>query len=223
MKKFIGLLKNEEGGELILEFSYCYCVVMIVIMVLFSFGFYAYQKVMVSIVCNQATEYVSTTFKYRGLDLESVDNGTATEDMFNAEIRGVHAYRYILKKDDYISDNEDKLDNFIDYRLTRHTISFAHKTEEPQVEVSIKEDGYGRYHYEVCVHQKFEYLLGDIMDKLGIPWAEEIKYTAYGEGTDMSAYLNCVTDWKYGVKKDGSGTIGSSAASAVSFWHACFD
>lgn len=224
MGKCCEKLKDEEGGALILEFSYCFMVVIIVILILFSFGFYAYQKVMMGITCNQVTEHISNTYKYEDIDLKLVERNELTDSEFMQAIDGVNAYRYMFTYDELANNNWDKADKFLKYKLLEGgSISFAKPTGQPDVELETVRDGTGRHHYKVRISMNYEFLFADIISGVGIELNPEISYEAYGEDTDISNYLNCMKDCVYGRNHQGSSTLDSSAAEAVEFWRACFE
>ncbi len=176
----------DESGTIMLEATFCMVVCIIVMALLLSVGFYFYQLVMVHVVTNETAEYLAVTYKFSSLE----DSAELTAD----DIAGVGMYRYWFSREDSLNDAAAaKGTNYANSRLSKTTLALSNTT--PTVTVTSVDDDIGRKHYEVTVTQTYTFLMGDLLELIGLTGTQQMSATAYVCGVDVSHYINSVKTW----------------------------
>ena len=205
--------KNEKGAVM-LESTYCILISIIVIMFFMSFGFFLYQKTIVSIVANDIAEEIAQTYKLRNVE----DDGM----VLVTDISGIGKYRYFLFSDSFNSKNEIKGRNLGNVRLSK--TSLAKKVGDLSVDVETVVDDIGRRHYEVTVKQRYSFLMGDLLELVGLEGIQTLEEKVYVESVDVLNYVNTVKTTKYGINemKENSAALGL-IDNVISLVQAIFD
>lgn len=204
--------KNERGA-ILLESTYCILISVFVLMFLISFGFFLYQKTTVTIVANEIAGEVSQTYKLRNVADSSL--------LSSSDISGIGKYRYWLFKNGFELKNKAKARNLADVRLTKTAL--AKKEEDLSVDIETVVDDIGRRHYEVTVRQKYSFLLGELLNLIGLKDVQTLETTVYVESVDVLSYINTVKVTKYGIDKaEEYSDILGIINSAISTLHSIF-
>ena len=174
-------IRNDRGTVMI-EGVFGVMVSIIVMAFLLSFGFYLYQQTMVDIVTNEIAEEVVMTYKFRDVD--------DCADISLSDVQNIGRYRYFLFAGQYDSANEAKGTTLANVRLSK--TSLAQSNSAPKVEIEKVGDDLGRMHYEVTLTQNYEFMMGDILNLVGIADADTLSTTVYVEAVDVSNYINTV-------------------------------
>lgn len=184
---------NDERGSIMLESTYCILAAVFLLMFLLSFGFFLYQKTVVTIVANQVAEEVSQTYKLR--------NVTDRSSVSSADAASVGKYRYLLFDGRFQARSQARAKTMADSRLSQTNLA----KEENGLTVKVKPvvDDIGRRHYEVTVGRSYSFLLGDLLNILGIHDVEKIEKTVYVESSDVLNYVNTVKATKFGLSQPG--------------------
>ncbi len=183
--------KNDEQGTVMLESVFGIFVSIIIMAFLLSFGFYLYQQTVMDIVANETAEEVVQTYKLRNVN----DCSEISLD----DVTGVARYRYLLFATQYDKANETKGATLANVRLSK--TSLAQSDSAPRVEIEKIGDDIGRMHYEVTLTQEYEFMLGDLLEFMGLQDAETMSTTVYVESVDISNYINTVKMVNYGLDK----------------------
>ena len=183
--------KNDEQGTVMLESVFGIFVSIIIMAFLLSFGFYLYQQTVMDIVANETAEEVGQTYKLRNVN----DCSEISLD----DVTGVARYRYLLFATQYDKANETKGATLANVRLSK--TSLAQSDSAPRVEIEKIGDDIGRMHYEVTLTQEYEFMLGDLLEFMGLQDAETMSTTVYVESVDISNYINTVKMVNYGLDK----------------------
>ncbi len=183
--------RNNECGTVMIEGVFGVFVSIIVMVLLIAFGFYAYQQTMFDIVANEIAEEIVMTYKYRNAE----DCSSITFD----DVKKPGRYRFLIFGGKYDSANESKGATLASARLAKTTL--AQPCGEPTVEIKKVGSDIGRMHYEVTLTQTYKYLMGDLLNMLGIPGTQTVSKTVYVESVDISNYFNTVKLANYGANK----------------------
>lgn len=205
--------KNEKGAVM-LESTYCILISIIIIMFFQSFGFFLYQKTIVGIVANDIAEEIAQTYKLRNVEDDGVVLAT--------DISGIGKYRYFLFSNSFNSKNEFKGRNIGDIRLSK--TSLAKKVGNISVDVETVVDDIGRRHYEVTIKQQYAFLMGDLLELVGLEGIQTLEEKVYVESVDVLNYVNTVRTTKYGIDelKEHSTTL-ELIDNVISLLQAIFD
>jgi len=84
------------------------------------------------------------------------------------------------------------------------------------VDVKRVADDSGRYHLEISVEQRYGFLMGDILSRMGLSDAKTVKSTVYVAGTDMLYYTNMIRNWSNMYNMIGETKIGGTLSSCIS-------
>lgn len=179
--------KGRESGYLMLEATFCYAICMIVIVLLLSVGFFLYQLVLVQVVTNEVAQEVAQNYKLRYVE----DSGEVTEQ----DVITVGKYRYTLFRSSFDEAKQAAVETYAVSRLGKTSLSIAGSS--PTVTIETVKDDIGRRHYTVTVSQPYTFLLGNILELIGLKGSMELSGTAYVQGTDMLNYINTVKLWRY--------------------------
>lgn len=176
-----------ESGVIILESTFCVLICMVVLFLLLSAGFYFYQVVMVQVVANETAENIAATYKYADLK----DSADLTAD----DIADIGLYRYWFSNGtDLEAACETTGASYANGRLSKTSLALSNGS--PTVTVETVTDDIGRMHYKVTVTQTYTFLLGDILNLIGLEGTQQLTATAYVQGVDISHYINSVKTWK---------------------------
>lgn len=199
--------KDEKNGFVILEATFCLIICMIVLIVLMSVAFWLYQQVLVTVVTNEVASEVAQNYKLISVQ----DNGDVTEE----DIAGVGLYRYTISKKKFDTENENTATKYMTGRIAQTTLSEIKNA--PTVDIETVIDDIGRRHHVVKVSQKYTFLLGNILNVLGLDGTQTIERTAYVQSTDVLNYVNTVKTEKYIVDlATGNTKVGRAADSIIS-------
>ena len=183
--------EGNERGAVMLEGVFGILVSILVMALLLSLGFYLYQRTVVRIVANEIAEEVAITYKLRNV-------GDSTSISLN-DITGIGKYRYYLFANTFTRENEAKATALAGERLPKTALAKADGA--PEVEITVVKDDVGRMHYEVTLRQDYTFLLGKILNLLGIEKSGTLSSTVYVEAVDISYYINTVKMTNYGLEK----------------------
>lgn len=183
--------KKDEQGTVLLEGVFAVFACIIVLMLMLSLGFYIYQNTMLGIVTNEVAEEIVHIYKY--------ENASDASNITKTDVGNVGNYRYLFFSTSYALRNETKAKNMVDSRLAQ--TSFAKRIGTANVDIEQIADDLGRMHYEVTVSQEYEFLMGDLLQLLGLNGTETLSSTAYVESVDISNYINVVKMTNYGLDK----------------------
>lgn len=198
--------RKSNSGVMVLESTYCIFISIIVIVFMLSFGFYLYQNTVVSIVATQAAEEVATSYKLRNIKDSSK---VKAED-----VGGVGKYRYLLFSSDFNRKNEARIKEYLDVRLAK--TSLAEENGGAKVKIKNVTDDIGRHHYEIDVSQKYTFMLGGLLEFVGLNNSQVIEKKVYVESMDVLNYVNTVRTTKYGIGKISELTgLGGAMDSAI--------
>ncbi len=176
-----------DSGTIMLEATFCMVVCIIIMALLLSVGFYFYQLVMVHIVANETAEYVASTYKFATL--------RDSAQLEAADIANIGMYRYWFSREDELTDAAaTKGTNYANSRLSKTTLAVANTM--PTVTVTSVDDDIGRNHYEVTVTQEYTFLMGDLLELIGLTGTQQMSATSYVRGVDVSHYINSVKTWE---------------------------
>ena len=179
-----------EKGVLILEATFGFFITMLVMLFLLSIGLLLYQRVLVSVVANQAATDIAQTYKLWNVS----DNSTLSkEDVIN-----VKPFRGLVPKK-YDDKNTQKAYTYVNSRLKQ--TSLANPNGMLDVTVRTVHDDIGRNHYKITVSQKYIFLFGDILSLFGIRNYDEITAVSRAEAKDMTGYTSNIKLYKYFWKK----------------------
>lgn len=197
--------KKAEGGFVILEATFCILVSMVVLILLLSISFWLYQLVMVSVVSNEVSSEVAQNYKLINVQ----DNGDVTAE----DIAGVGKYRYSIFKKSFDKENEETAKKYASGRLTQTSLSQSAGT--PSVEIETVLDDVGKRHYEVTVTQNYTFLLGNILELIGLNGTQTIQRKSYVQSTDMLSYVNAVKTEAYIADLCTGNTSAGKAANSI--------
>ncbi|MCD8086232.1 MAG: hypothetical protein LUF28_07920 [Clostridiales bacterium] len=189
MKKIASDKQNlkSDSGTIILESTFCILVCMVVLLLLLSVGFYLYQVVLIQVVANETAENIATTYKYADL----ADSADLTAD----DIANIGLYRYWFSNGTNLEEASMSTGaSYANGRLSK--TSLAQSNGSATVTVESVTDDIGRMHYEVTVTQTYTFLLGDILNMIGLNGTQQMSATAYAQGVDVSYYINSIKTWK---------------------------
>lgn len=180
-------MKRDERGYMILEATFCYAVCMIVIVLLLSVGFFLYQMVLVQVVTNEVAQEVAQNYKLRNV----ADSDSVTE----CDVITVGKYRYTIFRSSFDQAKQQTVEQYATSRLGKTSLSIG--WGDPVVTIETEKDDLGRRHYQVTVSQTYTFLLGNVLELVGLNGSMELSSTAYVQGTDMLSYINSVKFWRY--------------------------
>lgn len=182
---------DREKGTILLEGVFGVFVSIVIMTLLLSLGFYLYQRTMIGIVANEIAEEVVMTYRYK--DVKSCRNISLSD------IETLSRYRHTLFAGQFHRKNESKGAAIANERLPKTTLAKG----KGNAVVSIEKiaDDVGRMHYEVTLTQEYEFMLGGILDMVGIPSREVLSATVYVDSIDISNYINTVKMTNYGLDK----------------------
>lgn len=176
-----------ESGVVIMEATFCIVISMVVLFLLLSVGFYLYQLVMVQVVANETAENIAATYKYANL--------SDSADLTEGDVADIGLFRYWFSNGTELEEaNEAAGTSYANGRLSK--TSLAQSNGEAAVMIEVVTDDIGRMHYEVTVTQSYTFLLGNILEMIGLTGTQEMSATAYVQGVDISYYINSVKTWK---------------------------
>ncbi len=206
-------IKNESGA-IVLEATYCILISIIVLMLMMSYGFFLYQKTMVTIVANEVAEEIAQTYKLKNVSDSSM--------LTSSDISGIGKYRYFFFESRFQSKNEAKAYSFVDMRLSKTAL--AEKKGNLRIDIETIIDDIGRRHYKVTIKQKYEFLMGKMLNIIGQEDVQELEATAYVESVDVLNYINTVKFTKYGINKMKDNVkMLKVVDSVISLLHSIFD
>lgn len=199
--------KDEKNGFVMLEATFCIIICMFVLVLLMSVAFWLYQQVLVTVVTNEVASEVAQNYKLIAVQ----DNGDVTEE----DIAGVGLYRYTLSKKEFDTENEKNATKYMTSRIAQTTLSEIKNA--PTISIDTEIDDIGRRHYVVKVSQEYTFLIGNILNVLGMDGTQTIERTAYVQSTDILNYVNTVKTEKYIVDlATGNTKVGKAADSIIS-------
>lgn len=180
---------RSEKGAIMIESMFAILASLFVMVFLLSFSFLLYQRTLVSVVANEVAEEMSKTYKLRDVEKSS--------DITRDDLGTVGKYRYLFFSTSYESKNTMKAYSLANAHLTQ--ASLAKEDGRLHVEVKTVSDDIGRRHYEVKISQKYSYLLGGVLEMVGLKDAKQLSATAYTEGSDVLHYVNSIKFAKFGI------------------------
>ena len=205
---------DQENGSIMLESTFCILLSIFVILFFLSFGFFLYQKTMLTVVTNQVAEEITSTYKLRHV--------TDSTSINESDVSGVGKYRYWIFDNVFQNDNNSKARIFADLRLAKS--SLAPSQGDLSVKVEPVGDSIGRRHYKVTVKQKYRFLLGGLLEAIGIKDIQELEHTAYVESVDVLYYVNTFKTAKYAVDEVTSDVeVLGLIDSVIQLVHSIFD
>jgi len=175
-----------------LEAVFSTTIVLFVMVALISFGFYLYQFTTIQYVCNEVSEEVAMTYKFK-------DASTAS-DITENDVSKVSAYRYSLHKGAMRNKNETNVKELMSKRLPQTALAKA-VSSEPTVSIKKIGDDIGRAHYEITVSQKYVFLWDGALKWFGIDASKDLVATSYVEAVDISSFVNHVKLTKYAISE----------------------
>jgi len=196
---------KDERGAVMLEATWCVLAVLLICMLLISLGFLMYQHTVVQIVANEIAQEVSQTYKYK----TAPDSSNVTA----SHVSSVGLCRYLFREK-FDSAGERKFKTLVQSRLPQS--SLARKEGAMTVDVKRVADDSGRYHLEISVEQRYGFLMGDILSRMGLSDAKTVKSTVYVAGTDMLYYTNMIRNWSNMYNMIGETKIGGTLSSCIS-------
>lgn len=196
---------KEERGAVMLEATWCVLIVLLVCLILISLGFLMYQHTVVQVVANEISQEVSQTYKYK--------TATDTSSVTQSHVSDVGMFRYFKNKS-FSAAGERKFKALAQSRLPQTNLA----RQEGAMTVSVKRvsDDAGRYHLEITVEQRYGFLLGDLLSRLGMSDLMTVKSTVYVAGTDILYYTNMIRNWSSMYDLIGETKIGGTLSSCFS-------
>lgn len=197
---------KSERGAVTVEATWCVVLVMFVFLFFISFGFLLYQRCLVHIVANEMAEEISQTYKYT----DAADSSLITGD----HVDHVPIFRFPFKNGSLERKNEEKLNNLANARMMKTSLA----QEEGALKVTVERipDDLGRYHLEITVEQRYGFLLGDLLDFVGVSEEETLKSTVYVAGTDVLYYVNSIRTTDNLADLIGEDKLAGTLESAIS-------
>lgn len=185
-----------ERGVLILEATFGFFITMIVMLFLLSIGLLLYQRVLVTVVANQAATDIAQTYKLWNVS----DNSVLTKE----DVTNVKLFRGAARKK-YDDNSTKKAYAYVNSRLKQTSLA----SPDGMLDVTVKtvHDDIGRNHYEITVSQKYIFLFGDILSLFGMQNYDEITAVSRAEAKDMTGYTSNIKLYKYLWKKTEKSTF----------------
>ena len=182
---------DSQKGSIMLEGVFGVLASMFVLFFLLSFGLYLYQQTLVGIVTNEVAEEIATTYKY----LDVSENSTIALE----NVTSIGRYRYLLCSGRFDQGNKQKGESIATAHLSKTSLALS----ENSLNVSIKKvsDDVGRVHFEVTLSDSYDFMLGGLLDIVGIDTTDNISRTAIVESVDILNYVNSVKTVNYFMGK----------------------
>ena len=186
MQRFKWCGNKNEKGELMIEGMIVTIITTFMLLWLLAIGFIYYQRYTTTIIVNDATAKIASTYNNPTSDLIM---GYVTSE----EVSGRNLYRN-FKNSTALSDlkevNEERAKKYILYKI--HEADFSNAVKEVEVDLKYIADSNVRKHIEITAKCSYNTPFGQILDMFGMKKTSTYKVTSCADCTDILDYVSTV-------------------------------
>lgn len=179
---------KKEKGEVMIEGMIVVLVTMIILVWLIAIGFVYYQRYLVTAITNDACTKVAATYN-------NADSDIVMGYINSADITNRNLYRTSSTSDAQYSINKEKVEQYINYILTK--TNFVGTIKSVDVKMQLVKDSPLRQHIELETEVTFNTPLGFALDFFGMEGVKTYYSTARSDCTDVIDYMSSVDFGNY--------------------------
>ena len=181
-------------------------ITMFILIWILGLGFLYYQRYVTTVVTNDATVKIASTYNNPTSDI--IMGYVTTEDISNRDL--YRGFTVGSNSSDLHTINEDRAESYVKYVLD--TANFAGTVKDVDVELKMVSDSAVRRHIELTTVCEYNTPFGEIFEMFGMGRTAKYTVTANADYTDMADFVSTVNFSKSltdGTFTSGTGFIDS--------------
>ena len=188
MKTQMKRVKREDGGFIMLEGLIVITVTVFLMFFLLAMFSVVFQKFNIQVIANETAARLAQTYGY------ALSSDVRTGEVTLEEAAAIDPYRY---NDERVMQivTQMKADEYVSERLEK--ISFVVNVTEPEVRVTVTQNGLGRRHITVGIKGGYKVPFGEFLSYHGFNEVIGYDVYAYADCIDLLNYINTVDTVKY--------------------------
>ncbi|MDD4095862.1 MAG: hypothetical protein PHP22_06440 [Oscillospiraceae bacterium] len=201
MKKFFVRIKNDDGGEVMIESTIIIFITISVMLVMISLGFLFYQQAMIKTIANEIAEGIASSYKYsaRSTDFH-------VSQISSTDVNELHKYRSTLNYGQLESDYELIASEYVKDRVALTNLGL--NSSDPEINLDFKPSNVARIRVEVVVSLESDFLFSGLLESLDIiDSTPTFEAGATAECIDLTSLTGTVNFQRYLYSKLGGGVV----------------